>query len=72
MKTPSSIPSAEEQQLNTLEGEFTVNQGNLVSVIWTPESRSNNQLENETQSGAYKLTCFTYFFFIHRYITVNS
>jgi len=57
------MPSAEEQQLNTLEGEFTVNQGNLVSVIWTPESRSNNQSENETQSGVYEVNIYVYVLF---------
>lgn len=57
VKTPSSIPSAEEEQLNTLEGECTANQRNLIKEIWTnePPSLCNNQSENETQNGMCKI-----------------
>lgn len=52
VKTPSSIPSAEEEQLNTLEGECTENKRNLIKEIWNTEpSLSNNQSENDTQNG---------------------
>lgn len=52
MKTPSSIPTAEEEQLNTLEGECTENKRNLIKEIWNNEpSLSNNQTENDTQNG---------------------
>lgn len=55
MKTPSSIPSAEEEQLNTLEGECTENKRNLIKEIWNTEpSLSNDQSENDTQNGIYK------------------
>ncbi|XP_022178295.1 CCR4-NOT transcription complex subunit 4 isoform X3 [Myzus persicae] len=51
VKTPSSIPSAEEEQLSTLDGECTENKRNLIKEIWNNEpSLSNNQLENDTQS----------------------
>jgi len=54
VKTPSSIPSAEEEQLNTLEGECTENKRNLIKEIWNTEpSLSNNQLENDTQNGLF-------------------
>jgi CCR4-NOT transcription complex subunit 4 len=54
VKTPSSIPSAEEEQLSTLDGECTENKRNLIKEIWNNEpSLSNNQLENDTQSGMY-------------------
>lgn len=56
VKTPSSIPSAEEEQLNTLEGECTENKRNLIKEIWNTEpSLSNNQSENDTQNGLYKI-----------------
>lgn len=57
MKTPSSIPSAEEEQLNTLEGECTENKRNLIKEIWNTEpSLGNSQSENNTQnSGMLKL-----------------
>lgn len=56
VKTPSSIPSAEEEQLSTLDGECTENKRNLIKEIWNNEpSLSNNQLENEPQSGIYFL-----------------
>lgn len=54
VKTPSSIPSAEEEQLSTLDGECTENKRNLIKEIWNNEpSLSNSQLENDTQSGMY-------------------
>lgn len=56
VKTPSFIPSAEEEQLNTLEGECTENKRNLIKEIWNTEpSLSNNQSENDTQNGLYKI-----------------
>jgi len=57
VKTPSSIiPSAEEEQLNTLEGECTENKRNLIKEIWNTEpSLSNNQSENDTQNGMFKI-----------------
>lgn len=60
MKTPNSIiPSAEEEQLNTLEGECTENKRNLIKEIWNTEpSLSNNQSENDTQNGMYKINAF--------------
>lgn len=60
MKTPSSIiPSAEEEQLNTLEGECTENKRNLIKEIWNTElSLSNNQSESDTQNGMYNINTF--------------
>lgn len=59
VKTPNSIPSAEEEQLNTLEGECTENKRNLIKEIWnTGPSLSNNQSEGDTQNGIIKINYF--------------
>lgn len=60
VKTPSSLmPSAEEEQLNTLEGECTENKRNLIKEIWNTElSLRNNQSESDTQNGTFKINTF--------------